>query len=720
MLILSSLTVLIGCVLRVIYKKRVDVTYLGLGILILSMAMIVESRIRQFFLPNSSIASMTGFLLTILVPYPFIVYVSRIQKGRYESVYRVFSLSVVANVLLSTCLQLMNIKDLADTMYISYVIIVAMVIVIAVTIGLDIYKGKIQEYGEVVIGLIAMIIASLWETYVTLVPESKYYGGVALSFGLIILLFMSGIKTAREMLAMEQEKQAAIIAGEAKTKFLANMSHEIRTPINTIIGMNEMILRENHNEAIEEYARSVHNASKLLLGLINDVLDFSKIESGKLDIYEADYHLTKMLGDVIQGSRMKAEAKNLSLNTQIDENLPAVLKGDEIRIRQILNNLLSNAVKYTKQGAVTLTVKGIHTSEEFALYILVEDTGIGIKPEDVDKLFDSFKRLEEQKNRYIEGTGLGLNITRQLVELMGGEIEVKSEYGKGSSFCVKIPQQIVDATVAGKVDAVHRGDSQVINESRAELYAPTATVLVVDDNEMNRAVACALLKRTGIELSTAPGGKECLELCRKSKYDLILMDHMMPDPDGIETLHLLRKDESSLNRDTDVIVLTANAIAGMKEMYLAEGFKEYLTKPIMAEDLEEVLFRCLPKEKIEKGISEALQGKEDSVYINKEIGLRYCSNKEEVYREIISVYCSEGQEYVQKLSQYAAEGNWEQYRIIIHALKGTSRLIGATAFAEKLLKLQERLDKDNQGILPEEHEKLMQEYQTIMKMVKES
>lgn len=711
MLILSAITFFVGCILRIVYKKSVDIIYLGLGILQLSLAMISESRIRQFFLPNSSVAYHVGFLLTILIPYPFMVYVSRLQKGRYEKIYRILSLFVAANFVISTLLQLFNILDLADTTIVSYIIIIIMIIVMSVTVGMDIKRGKIREYGEVVFGLIAMIIVSIWEIYVTFVPISPYFGGVALSFGLIILLLMAGFKTAKDMLAIEKEKQMAILAGEAKAKFLANMSHEIRTPINTIIGMNEMILRENHDKAVEEYATNVQNASELLLVLVNDILDFSKIEAGKMDIVETDYYLSRMLTDVIKGIQIKTDNKKLVLDLVIEESLPSVLKGDEIRIRQILNNLLSNAVKYTHQGTITLTVKGIRTAEDFFLCISVEDTGTGIQTKDIEKLFDSFQRLEEQKNRYIEGTGLGLNITKQLVELMGGSIEVKSEYEKGSCFTVKIPQRVMDETAIGKLEAAYERDTSKKAGTKSKLYAPTAEILVVDDNEMNLAVVKALLKKTGIRLTLANGGAECLELCRVHQYDLILMDHMMPDPDGIETLHLLRKDEISLNQNTDVVVLTANAIAGMEEKYLQEGFSDYLSKPIMAEELEEMICRHLPEDKLEM--------EEGNFCIDRKLGLEYCCNNEEMYQEMLDTFYAQGQKYLKKLSEYHEARDWKQYKVIVHALKSTSLMIGAAAFSENAKKLENAANIGNEEILLAENEKFLEEYKAILKTIKE-
>ncbi len=598
MLIVSSVVVFVGCILKLLHNMSLETTYLGLGCFQLSLAMIAESRLRQFFLPNLSIAAHVGFLLTILMPYPFMVYVNRLQKNRYLKVYHILSIITASNFFISTFLQLADIVDLTSTSIVSYVIIALMVIAVLVTICIDMRRGRILEYGDVIIGLIAMMLAFAWETYVSFYPETTVYGGVGLSIGLIVLLFTAVFKMARDMFYIEKEKQRAIAMGEAKTNFLANMSHEIRTPINTIIGMNEMILRENKDDSVEDYAKNVQNASKLLLGLINDVLDFSKIEAGKMEIVEGDYELAKMLTDVVNGTKIKAEAKGLEFKVRVDETLPLVLHGDEIRIRQVLNNLLSNAVKYTKEGEVCLKVEGEYQEEIFSLRFVVKDTGMGIKEKDLGKLFDSFQRLEEKKNRYIEGTGLGLSITKQLTELMGGNISVKSEYEKGSSFAVIIPQQIIDKTEIGKLEDTYKKDKRKKEVMASGLQAPEARVLVVDDNEMNLKVASALLKRTGVQVEVANGGMECLELCRKNNFDLIFMDHMMPEPDGIETLHMLRADETSLNKETEVVVLTANAIAGMEEEYLKEGFTAYLTKPIVAEDLEAMLVAHLPEEKI--------------------------------------------------------------------------------------------------------------------------
>ena len=395
-----------------------------------------------------------------------------------------------------------------------------------------------------------------------------------------------------DMLDAEKEKQIAIAASESKAKFLANMSHEIRTPINTVIGMNEMILRENQDPAIQEYSQNIQNASRMLLGLINDVLDISKIEAGKLKIVESEYQTANMLKDIVLGVETRVKQKNLGLRLDFDEKLPSVLCGDEIRIKQVLNNLLSNAAKYTEQGTITFMVKGIRKEDEFVLVLGVKDTGRGIREEDMEKLFGSFQRLELDKNRHIEGTGLGLNISKQLVESMHGRIEVVSKYGEGSNFMVRIPQKVVDDTPMGKLEEQKK---YVMTKEKEKdyLYAPEAKILAVDDNEMNLKVVKGLLKRSGIQPDFALGGNECLELTKYVKYDVILMDHMMPEPDGVQTLHLIREDADNPNQKTPIIVLTANAIPGAEDFYMQEGFCGYLTKPLAVSALEDMLRKYL-------------------------------------------------------------------------------------------------------------------------------
>ena len=394
-----------------------------------------------------------------------------------------------------------------------------------------------------------------------------------------------------EMLEAEKEKQIAIAERESKERFLASMSHEIRTPINIVIGMNELILREGEDETVLQYARNIESASRMLLCLVNDVLDLSKMEAGKLQIVESDYTLSSMLSDAVLAVTARIRQKDLELKQEFDESLPSVLRGDEIRIKQILNNLLSNAAKYTEKGTITFAVKGIYDEKGFSLEMSVTDTGIGIREEDMEKLFERFLRLEMDKNRYIEGTGLGLSIAKQLVDNMNGTFHVTSEYGKGSCFTVRIPQTIVDETPISQTKQTDGEARRRQADACADMSQ--AKVLVVDDNSTNQLMMKMLLKRMQIQIECAGGGYECLQMTKEKKYDLILMDHMMPEPNGIQTLHMLRADEDNQNRNTKVIVTTANAISGMEELYKNEGFDGYITKPIMPEKMEELLVRYL-------------------------------------------------------------------------------------------------------------------------------
>lgn len=594
LLILGVGVTILSVLFRFFYKTEVELLHLGNAIIIASSWMIAESRLRQFIMPNSTMAVYLGFFMIMLLPYPIAAYINKVQKARYQKAYFLISVAIVINCVFATTLQILQIKDFFETMLISHCIIIALIIIMIITTILDIRGGYLKEYRAVAIGFAGLIVAGLGEIGMVYINSSQY-NGIPLCIGLVFLLFTAGMKTRKDIWLVEQERTIAITASESKAQFLANVSHELRTPINTIVGMNEMILRENKGNITEEYAYNIKNASEMLLGLINDILDLSKIESEKLQIVESDYSLVSMLMAVVLGMEGRAKQKQLEMKLDIDENLPSVLKGDEIRIKQILNNLLSNAVKYTESGSITLTAKGIQKEDEFFLHLAVSDTGIGIKEEDMEQLFATFLRLDLKKNRHVEGTGLGLSITKQLAENMGGSISVISEEGKGSCFTVEIPQEIVDASVIGdwKTATKKTELSEEILEQKEVFRAPNAKVLVVDDTEMNLVVIEALLKPSEIQLDFATGGNECLEMTREKKYDLILMDHMMPKPNGVESLHLLREEEGNMNQETPVIVLTANVVGDVAIEYLEEGFADYLSKPIEIEKLEETLEKYL-------------------------------------------------------------------------------------------------------------------------------
>ena len=400
------------------------------------------------------------------------------------------------------------------------------------------------------------------------------------------------------MRELEESKRKADTANQSKSDFLASMSHEIRTPLNAVIGMNEMILRESENPTVISYARNVESAGNNLLSIINDILDFSKIEAGKLELVESPYKFSSVINDVVNMISIKASSKELDFEAKIDELLPDGLIGDEVRIRQVIVNILNNAVKYTNKGFVKLSITGERSSGAVDLIIKVTDSGIGIREEDIPKLFGKFERVDLGQNKTVEGTGLGLAITRSLLEMMNGNIEVESIYGRGSTFIITIPQKIASDEPIGdyhKKFEMNAKESRLYKES---FIAPDAHILVVDDMPMNLTVITRLLKKTKIRIDTAKGGEEALKLTMGTAYDLIFMDQLMPQMDGSKVLHHIRNQLHGANVETPVICLTADAVSGAKERYLTEGFTDYISKPVKGYALEAILSEHLPKDKV--------------------------------------------------------------------------------------------------------------------------
>ena len=408
---------------------------------------------------------------------------------------------------------------------------------------------------------------------------------------------LNRLRKAKEL--ADEANEIALAADAAKGEFLANMSHEIRTPLTTILGMDELIMRKYDQGPIYEYAQDIHSAGNTLLHIINEILDFSKIETGQLDLTLKNYDLSRVLRDVDNMIKIRAEQKGLEYIPQIDETLPAELFGDNIRVHQIMVNILNNGVKYTKHGSVKFTLTGERTDDPslIILHITVTDTGIGIHAEDIPKLFKSFSRIDAKETHKIEGTGLGLAITGRLIELMGGSVDVNSTYGMGTTFHVVLPQRIVGTKTIKEAEAEN---SHAKKEARKIFNAPNAKILIVDDNDMNRIVLRSLMKETKVQVDEADSGEECLNKIQKNSYDVILMDYMMPRMDGKETLAKLKLMTDAPGSKAKVIVCTANAIVGVRAELLAAGFDDFLTKPVNSKELEEMLLKYIPENKIEK------------------------------------------------------------------------------------------------------------------------
>ena len=548
------------------------------------------------------------------------------------------------------------------------------------------------------------VCLSVFDATAAFAPINKIwsYTNMAIIFVVLVLLAIM-IRTylkARQAEISKETAEEAVAVSEAKTSFLSNMSHEIRTPINAVLGMNEMILRECEEENILVYANNIKNAGHTLLGLINDVLDFSKIEAGKIEILNVDYDLASVINDLVNMIQTRADSKGLILNLEIDKTMPTSLYGDEVRIKQVITNILTNAVKYTEKGSVTFKV-GYERIEDdpnhLFMNVAVTDTGIGIKPEDIEKLFIEFERIEEKRNRNIEGAGLGMTITKRLLEMMGSRLEVQSTYGEGSTFSFRLRQRVNKWDEIGDYETTYRENITGQKKYKEKFIAPDASVLVVDDVPMNLEVFKSLLKKTKVKIETADSGRECLSLTHQNKYDLIFLDHMMPEMDGIETLHNMRRDEQNQNIGTPTICLTANAISGAREEYLREGFDDYLTKPIDADALEKAMINYLPKDKvqkIEKDQAEAESGDKVEIPswiceiadIDADKGVSHCGSPES-YLETLAIYGKSAPASADEIENLWAAGDLANTTVKVHAIKSLSRAIGAEeigALAEKL------------------------------------
>ncbi len=524
------------------------------------------------------------------------------------------------------------------------------------------------------------------------------------SVGLVsyIQVYRSAKQKAELIKAAELSAQEAQFANEAKSSFLANMSHEIRTPINAILGMNEMLLRKVKDEECREYALNIESASNSLLSLVNDILDFSKIESGKMELLPVEYQINNLLNDCYNLVSMRAAEKKLELLIENNHTIPKSLLGDETRIRQIVVNLLTNAIKYTNEGTVKLSFDYERNGDDgIILQIRVTDTGIGISKENQKKLFESFQRVDLEHNRNVEGTGLGLTITKQFVDMMGGSILVDSEYGKGSTFTVCVPQEVIEETPMGEYHVSARNRKKRYEE---RLYAPDTQVLLVDDVSMNIKVFKTLLRDTGIKVDACLSGMEALDYVQKKQYDIIFMDHMMPDMDGIETLKRMNSLDT-VNKNTPVVMLTANAISGVRDMYLKEGFVDYISKPVKTDALENVIRTYIPGEKLKR------RGKRFP-YLDVDVGMEYCGGLEDFYIEVLRTYVRSSR--LDILLKAESDKDYDTYKMNLHSLKITSQTIGATELSKAVKELESACKEGRYDYIEQNHSTVMSMYQDLL------
>lgn len=700
--------------------------FLGVAGLAAGMYYFIRTDTLSIFYEIYEAYAVQEYLL-LLVPLSLVLYFERNLRTMYPRRFSALLVCVNASALSLISLQVLNKRSMENMVHVSAATICVVgvtaivsliqfdyihkrfrtllsilsmaVLLSGVTTNIVVNMFTQESYGDK-IGQYSVTVFGIMIAAVHILQLSKEYRENAEDNALLLKEKVKAAKQQNAQLIQAKKdadaaRQEALAANESKGKFLARMSHEIRTPINAVLGMDEMILRETTEQQIKEYAMDIYTAGQTLLSLINDILDFSKIESGKMEIVPTEYDISSVIHDLANMTSQRAKNKNIKFEVEVDSHIPSRLYGDDVRIRQVLTNILTNAVKYTHEGTVWLRVQSRETDETATLMFEVEDTGIGIKEEDLPKLSAEFERIEEDRNHNIEGTGLGMSITVQLLALLGSRLQVESVYGKGSRFYFELEQRIVNHTPIGDFMTRVQQIAEQYNYS-TKFCAPDAKILVVDDNLVNRRVLRNLLKETMVQVTDAEGGRECLDLVQKNHYDLIFLDHMMPEMDGVETLHHIKELSECPCKDTPIVVLTANAVSGAREMYLSEGFDDFLSKPIVPDKLENMIKRMLPAKLLQEAIREDC---ETDPQTKKESG-----NSQDVLEELPQIDGLDWQyawlhlsdmellEYTVKefyaqidpaadrLEQFydhiTEQGQLDQYRIQVHAMKSLAATVG--------------------------------------------
>ncbi len=699
--------------------------FLGLAGMVTGVYYFIGTDTLSIFYNVQEAYEMQEYLI-LLLPLFLTLYFERNLRTVYPKRFSLLLCGAILNAAVQIFLQVLHIQDLEDMMVLSAAAVaVVCVVAIASLIHYD-YKNKSYQTVLSVLSMIVLLSGEIANVILKVFFENRYdnmAGQYSMTVFCVMMAVMQTLQLSKEYRASAEQsaqllqekvkvaekqniqlaqakkdadaaRQEALAANDAKGKFLAHMSHEIRTPINAVLGMDEMILRESKEENVKEYAMDIYMAGQTLLSLINDILDFSKIESGKMELVPVEYDVSSLLHDLSNMALQRLGSKEIKFEVEVDHTIPSQLYGDDVRIRQVLTNILTNAVKYTHEGTVWFRVRGRRDGELAVLRFEVEDTGIGIKEEDMPKLLAEFERIEADRNRNIEGTGLGMSITIRLLELLGSRLNVESVYGKGSKFYFELEQKIIDGTPIG--DFQSRVHQIAENYSYSTQFcAPDAAILVVDDNAVNRKVLRNLLKETQIQITEASGGEECLKLVQEQHFDLIFLDHMMPEMDGVETLHCMKELPDYPCRETPVIVLTANAVSGAKDKYLAEGFDGFLSKPIVPEKLENMMKSYLPESLLQESRMDAgnlEHGQDDDSEPGSQLeelpqvdGLDWdyawlhlpdMELLEYTVKEFYAQIDTAADNLERAFGQVSEQKGLEQYRIQVHAMKSLAATVG--------------------------------------------
>ena len=718
-----------------LHQSSKEVLYLALFCVAVALWLFTESDFGQFFVKDTGRLTILAYEVLMLMPVPialFFVYYSERELSKKAS--NIAASIPLAVFLLNNTLHSLHIVHLADTLIITQTLLAVETLSIAVIqiTGLWYKYKKKEEYSSNVwiiplFGIAMLVPMASIEVIKYAFFSTKYPNdGILISIGVLFYMFALAFDSVVRMNSRaEKFKQSS----EIKSQFLANMSHEIRTPLNAILGFNEIILRSSKEQKVLEYSANIHEAGSSLKTIINSILDISKIESGKLEIHAIEYSTVQMLDHIVSMFESLAAKKGLNFKTIIDEHLPEILIGDEAHVMQVLTNILSNAVKYTEKGTVTFTVKVLECSENCSkcrLYFSVKDTGIGIRKEDIHRLFEKFERLDMKRNYNTEGTGLGMSIVVNLLRAMNSEINVASVYGQGSVFYFELEQQVQTSDAIGSF-LERRKDLLQKNKNDTDFIAPDAKILIVDDLKMNLDTACALLEQIQIHADTAMSGAEAIEKIRNIHYDVILMDHMMPDMDGIESTAKIRnlsiKTHDPYFANLPILALTANAIVGMRETFLEAGMQDFISKPIEVNTLYSTIRRWLPSDKIiikqktDPESEENVAWEKEPTCMNMETACQFCPTKELLLRNM-KTYINACQSTCDKLSCYRQERDVDNYIITVHGLKSSSKIIGLNELSE-LAKEQEMNCHTGKPELAWEHtEELIRLYHNVVEDMK--
>ena len=707
-LLAAGLFCITACgVMRFIYKKKLELRFLAWAIVLCAVWMLSELDIRQMWVDNVSVVTLCSYWSLMLIPLALLLYMDEVQKTRYRKLYMIAIIYSSGVFLIETLLQIFDVIQFTDQLVYVHIGIIFTAVCVGSTILTDIHKRRMKDYLTVGIGIVGFIILSIVELiwYYVSISTSK---GMFLAIGLMFLLVMAIIQTGQDLLLSEKKKQQAISAKEAEERFLANMSHEIRTPMNAIVGMTEILLRGNLDKEQKEYLENIKSSGNALVAIINDILDISKIEAGKMELVNEVYATRQMMSDIDKIIKTRIGDKPIELLCDVDTELPERLYGDGLRIRQIIINLANNAVKFTDSGRITITMKTQKTTDErIAVFVSVADTGQGIKKEDLKRLFGAFEQVDAFKNRGKEGTGLGLTISSQLVEMMGGKLEVRSEYGRGSEFFFTIYQDPVSADMEWK---------QKVLDDIMYFTASEAKVLLVDDNEVNRKVALGLLEPLKIQIDTAVNGKNALDMIMQKHYDLVFMDHMMPVMDGVEATRRLREMDGEYYQKLPVVALTANAMKEAQNLFLDAGMNGFVAKPIVMKQICQAIRQWLPEELIE--IKAANDDAKEELFaeeimqiegIEVEEGIKNLGSKGFLF-ELLGDYCNLIDSKALKIEKCLADERIKDYTIEVHALKSSSRLIGAVALSEEFCYLEDLGNAGDVEKITEETPKVLEHY----------